>query len=132
MPLNHHAYTRYRLIDARLRRQPHPQLDDLMDYLSENLDKKISKRTMQWDLQEMRYSQALNFTAPIVYDKRSKTYSYSDPDFSINNLPVSADELHGLVFAISILDQFKHLPAIREFEEAIRKIESTVKLNKEC
>ncbi|MBP6732449.1 MAG: WYL domain-containing protein, partial [Chitinophagales bacterium] len=49
-----------------------------------------------------------------------------------NNLPVSADELHGLDFAISILDQFKHLPAIREFEEAIRKIESTVKLNKEA
>lgn len=132
MPLNHDAYTRYRLIDARLRKQPLPQLEDLMEYLSKNLDKKISKRTLQWDLQEMRYSQALNFTAPIVYNKRSKTYSYSDPDFSISNLPVSADELHGMDFAISILDQFKHLPAIKEFEEAIRKIESTVKLNKEA
>lgn len=132
MPLNRDAYSRYRLIDIRLRKKPHPSLEELIDYLGENLDKRISKRTVQLDLQEMRYSQALNFTAPIVYNKREKTYGYSDPDFSINNLPVSPDELHGLDFAISILDQFKHLPAIKEFEDAIHRIASTVKLNKEA
>jgi len=107
-------------------------LEQLIDYLSENLDKRISKRTVQLDLQEMRYSQALNFSAPIMYDKRERTYRYTDPDFSISNLPVSPDELHGLEFAISILDQFKHLPAIKEFEEAIQRIASTVKINKEA
>src|SRR5262249_24218519 len=35
-------------------------------------------------------------------------------------------------FAISILGQFTHLPAIKEFEEAILKIASTVKMNKEA
>ncbi len=132
MPLNHDAYSRYRLIDVRLRKKPYPHLDELIWYLNEKLDKTIAKRTVQLDLQEMRYSQALNFNAPIVYDKGEKTYRYSDPEFSINNLPVSADELHGLDFAISILDQFKHLPAIKEFEDSIQKIASTVKLNKEA
>jgi predicted DNA-binding transcriptional regulator YafY len=132
MPLNHDAYTRYRLIDTRLRKSPPPQLEDIMDYLTKHLNRQISRRTLQWDIQEMRYSQALNFSAPIVFDRKTYTYRYSNPDFSINNLPVSADELHGLDFAISILDQFKHLPAIREFEEAIRKIENTVKMNKEA
>ncbi len=132
MPLNHDAYARYRLIDTRLRQKPSPGLDNLLEYVAENLDKPMGRRTLQFDLQEMRYNQALNFNAPIVYDRATKTYSYSDPNFSINNLPVSADELHGLDFAISILDQFKHLPAIREFEEAIRKIENTVKQNKEA
>ncbi|MES2620113.1 MAG: WYL domain-containing protein [Bacteroidota bacterium] len=132
MPLNRDAYTRYRMIDVRLRKKPYPHLEELIDYIKEKIDKPVSKRTVQLDLQEMRYSQALNFCAPIMYDKREKTYRYSDENYSINNLPVSADELHGLDFAISILDQFKHLPAIKEFEDAIRRIASTVKLNKEA
>lgn len=132
MPLNREAYTRYRLIDARLRRKPHPHLEELIEYVSEKFDKPVSKRTIQLDLQEMRYNQGLNFNAPIVYDKKEKCYYYSDENYSINNLPVSADELHGLDFAISILNQFKHLPAIREFEDAIIKIAGTVQINKEA
>ncbi len=132
MPLNRDAYSRYRLIDARLHKKPYPTLEELIDYVSEQVDKPVSKRTLQLDLQEMRYNQALGFNAPIAYNRAERTYHYSDPDYSINNLPVSADELHGLDFAISLLDQFKHLPAIKEFEEAIMKIASTVKMNKDA
>ncbi|MCW5906328.1 MAG: WYL domain-containing protein [Chitinophagales bacterium] len=132
MPLNREAYTRYRLIDARLRKKPYPQLEDLIEHVSGKFDKPVSKRTVQLDLQEMRYNQALNFNAPIVYDKKEKFYRYSDESYSINNLPVTADELHGLDFAISILNQFKHLPAIKEFEDAIIKIAGTVQMNKDA
>lgn len=132
MPQNREAYTRYRWIDARLRKKPYPHLEELINYLSEHLGKPVSKRTVQLDLQEMRYNQSLNFSAPIAYNRAEKTYSYSDPNYSIDNLPVTADELHGLDFAISILNQFKHLPAIKEFEEAIMKIASTVQINKEA
>lgn len=131
MPLNRDAYTRYRLLDARIRKKPHPTLDDLIEYIQEHTDKVVSRRTVQLDLQEMRYNQSLGFNAPIEYNRSEKNYRYTDPAYSITNLPVSADELHGLDFAISLLEQFKHLPAIREFEEAIRKIATTVKHNKE-
>ncbi|MFN8300203.1 MAG: WYL domain-containing protein [Chitinophagales bacterium] len=131
MPLNRDAYTRYRLLDARIRKKPHPTLDDLIEYIQEHTDKLVSRRTVQLDLQEMRYNQSLGFNAPIEYNRSEKNYRYTDPAYSITNLPVSADELHGLDFAISLLEQFKHLPAIREFEEAIRKIATTVKHNKE-
>ena len=116
----------------RLRKRPYPGLEELMEYISQNLNRPVSKRTLQFDLQEMRYNQSLNFNAPIYFDKKERTYRYTDENYTIHNLPVSADELHGLDFAISILDQFKHLPAIKEFEEAIHKIASTVKLNKEA
>ncbi len=132
MPQNRDAYTRYKLIDMRLRKRPYPRLEELMEFVSANLDRQVSKRTMQLDLQEMRYNQSLNFNAPIAFSKKEHTYRYTDEHYTIHNLPVSADELHGLDFAISILDQFKHLPAIKEFEEAIHKIASTVKLNKEA
>lgn len=131
MPLNREAYTRYRLIDMRLRKKPFPHLEELIAFLSERLDKPVSKRTVQLDIQEMRQNQNLNFNAPIVYDRQERVYRYTDEGYSINNLPVSADELLGLDFAISILDQFKHLPAIKEFEEAIKRIGTTVRLNKE-
>ena len=131
MPLNRDAFTRYRLIDERLRRRPNPTLEELIVHVSENLDKPVSKRTIQLDLQEMRYSQSLRFEAPIIFDRANKSYAYSDAGYSINNLPVTADDLHGLEFAISLLDQFKELPAIKEFEEAIRKIAETVRFNKQ-
>lgn len=131
MSLNKDAFTRYRLLDERLRKKPTPTLEDLLSYVSEALDKPVSRRTIQLDIQEMRYSQALRFEAPIVFDRAAHSYYYSDAGYSINNLPVTADDLHGLEFAISLLDQFKELPAIKEFEEAIRKIAETVRFNKE-
>jgi predicted DNA-binding transcriptional regulator YafY len=132
MPQNRDAYTRYRLIDTRLRTKPHPSLKELIDYVGNSMDKPVSERTLQLDLQEMRYNQSLRFNAPIVYNIRERIYRYSNPDYSIANLPVTADELHGLDFAISILNQFRHLPAIREFEEAIMKIADTVQMNKDA
>jgi predicted DNA-binding transcriptional regulator YafY len=131
MPLNRDAFTRYRLIDERLRHKPNPTLEELIVHISENLDRPVSKRTVQLDLQEMRYSQSLKFEAPIVFDRAQKSYAYSDTGYSINNLPVTADDLHGLEFAISLLDQFKELPAIKEFGEAIMKIAETVRFNKQ-
>jgi predicted DNA-binding transcriptional regulator YafY len=131
MPQNREAYTRYRWIDARLRKKPHPTLEELIDYVNIRLDKPVSRRTVQLDLQEMRYNHSLRFNAPIAYNKRERNYRYENPDYSISNLPVTADELHGLDFAISILNQFRHLPAIKEFEQAIMKIADTVQMNKE-
>ena len=131
MPLNRDAYTRYRLIDERLRLKPEPTLEDLMGHISDHLDRGIARRTVQLDIQEMRYSQSLRMEAPIVFDRKTHVYKYSDSSYSIHNLPVTADDLHGLEFAISILDQFKQLPAIHEFEEAIQKIAQTVHFNKQ-
>ena len=131
MPLTREAYTRYRLIDERLRRLPEPRLDELVDYVCEYLDRPLSSRSIQRDIQDMRYNQSLKLEAPIFFDRKTHTYRYTDSDYSIHHLPVTSDDLHGLEFAISILDQFKQLPAIHEFEEAIKKIAETVRFNKQ-
>ena len=77
MPQNRDAYTRYKLIDMRLRKRPYPRLEELMKFVSANLDRQVSKRTMQLDLQEMRYNQSLNFNAPIAFSKKEHTYRYT-------------------------------------------------------
>jgi predicted DNA-binding transcriptional regulator YafY len=56
---------------------------------------------------------------------------YTDPNYSISNIPVSEEDLQGLEIAIGILEQFKELPAIKLFEDAINKIATSVKQSRE-
>ena len=133
MPVNKDAYARFRLIDERLRnkRLPPPGLQDLIDYVSDKLDRSVSKRTIQGDLQHMRESEELRFYAPISYDRFSESYRYTDPDYSITSIPVSEYELQGLEIAIGILKKFQKLPAIQQFEDAILRIADSLRISRE-
>lgn len=132
MPVNKDAYARYRLIDERLRRPlGAPTLDDLIRYVSDKLGKTVAKRTIQQDLQNMRWNEELGFKAPIVYDRREKVYRYQDSGYSIFRLPVHEYDLQGLEIAIGILKQFSSLPFIKEFEEAILRIADSLKINRQ-
>ncbi|MGH2645623.1 MAG: helix-turn-helix transcriptional regulator, partial [Chitinophagaceae bacterium] len=132
MPLNKDALTRYRLIDERLRnnRLPKPSLDQLLAYVSGKMEKVVSRRTILLDIKNMKDSSDLNYNAPITFDHFQKGYYYSEPDYSINNMPVTEYELQGLEIAIGILQQFNNLPVIQQFEEAILKIADSVSINK--
>ena len=76
MPANRNALIRYKTIDTCLRnRYRQWTLEDLIDacsdalYEYEGIDKGISRRTIQMDIQMMR-SEKLGYNAPIVvYDK---------------------------------------------------------------
>ena len=131
MSASREAYARYLLIDERLRRKPQPRLTDLVSFCSERLGKPVSERTLQTDLYNLRYDQGLRFEAPIRFDRSSRTYHYTDASYSIQGLPVSAAELQGLDFALSILEQFSHLTPIRQFEEAILRMADTVRKNRD-
>lgn len=126
---NKNAYARYKLIDTRLRlkQQEPPKLQDLVDYVSERLDMSISTSSIQKDIYAMRYDSALGFDAPIEYDRYSRAYKYSDEDYSISNIPLSVEDLKGLEFATGILEQYKDIPAIKVFEDAISRMAATVR-----
>ncbi len=128
---NKNAYARYRLIDSRLTNKSlqAPTLAQLVEFVSERLDMDISVSSIQKDIYAMRYDTSLGFEAPIIFDRYARGYVYTEPNFSISNMPVSADDLKGLEFAITILEQFKDIPAIKVFEDAITKIASSVKQN---
>jgi len=108
-----------------------PSLDEIVDYVSEKMGAPISVRSIQKDIYDMRYDESLGFKAPIEFDMSKKGYVYTDPDYSITNIPVSEEDLQGLEIAIGILEQFKEIPAIKLFEDAINKIASSVKQSRE-
>ena len=130
---NKYAISRYKLIDARIimKQRNAPSLIDLVDYVSEKLETLISESTIQKDIYAMRFDQGLGFFAPIVFDRKQKGYIYTDSDYSINKIAVSAEDLQGLELAIGILEQFKDLPAIKIFDDAISKIATSIKYNME-
>jgi predicted DNA-binding transcriptional regulator YafY len=133
MPKNKDAVSRYRWIDERLRnkRLKRPTLDDLIAFVSGKMDKTISVRTIQKDIQDMRHDPELNYHAPIIYDRASGTYAYEDDTYSIGNIPIDEADLEGLEIAIGILEQFRSLPVIEQFEDAILKIAASLKQNRE-
>lgn len=131
MPVNRNALIRYRTIDQCLRNRFRQwTLEDLIDacsealYEYEGIDKGVSKRTVQMDIQLMR-SDKLGYNAPIiVVDK--KFYTYQDPDYSITNIPLSDQDLGKLKEVVEILRQFKGFKHFQELNGMVQRLEDQI------
>ena len=128
MPVNKNALLRYRTIDNFLRNTRRQwTLDALIDACSDALyeytgkDNLVSRRTVQLDIQKMRSSE-LGYEAPIeVYD--NKYYRYSDPDFSITNTPLSAQDMEMMGNAVAVLKQLSGFAAFSGMEDIVGRLE---------
>ena len=131
MPVNRNALVRYKTIDQCLRnRYRRWTLDDLVDacsdvlYEYEGIEKGVSKRTVQLDLQMMR-SEKLGYNAPIVVTGK-KYYSYADPEYSITHIPLTDQDLNKLSEVIEVLKQFKGFTHFHELSGMVQKLENKV------
>lgn len=131
MPVNRNALIRYKTIDTCLRNKYRQwTLEDLIDacsdalYEYEGIDKGISKRTVQMDIQMMR-SEKLGYNAPIVvYD--NKYYKYQDEDYSITNTPLSEQDLKTMSEAVEVLRQFKGFSYFSGMGDIVSRLEDHV------
>lgn len=136
MPANRNALIRYKTIDNCLR-NPYRRwtLDDLVEacsnalYEYEGIDKGISRRTVQMDIQLMR-SEKLGYNAPIeVYE--NKYYRYSDSDYTITRLPLSRSDIEALSEAVNILRQFQDFDYFSEMADVIGRLQDHVAVAKQ-
>lgn len=131
MPVNRNALIRYKTIDTCLKNKYRRwTLEDLIDacsdalYEYEGIDKGISKRTVQMDIQMMR-SEKLGYNAPIVvYD--NKYYKYEDEDYSITNTPLSEQDLKTMSEAVEVLRQFKGFSYFEGMGDIVSRLEDHV------
>ncbi|SDF17953.1 helix-turn-helix transcriptional regulator [Chitinophaga filiformis] len=131
MPVNKNALIRYRTIDSCLRNRLRKwTLQDLINavgdalYEYEGVEKGISRRAIQMDLQAMR-SDKLGYSAPIiVVDK--KYYTYEDPDYSITKIPLNDVDLSRMNEAVEVLKQFKGFSHFSSLNEVVQKLEDHV------
>ncbi len=131
MPANRNALIRYKTIDKCLQNKYKKwTLEDLIEECSEvlydyeGIDKGVSKRTIQGDIQIMR-SDKLGYNAPIVVVDR-KYYTYEDPDYSITNIPLTNQDLNMLTEAVDVLKQFKGFTYFNDLSGMIQKLEDKV------
>ena len=131
MPVNRNALIRYKTIDKCLQnRFRRWTLEDLIGacsealYEYEGIEKGVSKRSVQADIQIMR-SDKLGYNAPIVVVER-KYYTYEDADYSITNIPLTDQDLNHLTDTVNFLKQFKGFSHFRELEGMVQKLEGHI------
>ena len=131
MAITKNALIRYKTIDKCLQNTYRNwTLHDLMEACSDALyefegrDVNVSKRTVQLDIQVMR-SDKLGYTAPIeVYDR--KFYRYSDPDYTITDIPLTENDMNVLSETMNMLRQFQDFSLFSEFKGIFNKLEDKI------
>jgi predicted DNA-binding transcriptional regulator YafY len=131
MPVNRNALIRFRTIDNCLRnRNRRWTLEDLIDacsgalYEYEGIDKGVSRRSVQMDIQMMR-SDKLGYNAPIVVLEK-KYYTYEDAEYSITNIPLTDQDLNKLTEVVEILRQFKGFSHFQELSGMVQRLENKI------
>jgi len=131
MAQNKNALIRYKTIDKCLQNSYRKwTLENLIEACSDALyeyegkDVKVSKRTVQLDIQLMR-SDKLGYNAPIVvYEK--KFYKYDDPNYSITDIPLTENDMNVLSETVEMLKQFKDFSLFSELGGIIQRLEDKV------
>jgi predicted DNA-binding transcriptional regulator YafY len=93
-------------------------------YEYEGIDKGVSRRSVQMDLQLMR-SDKLGYNAPIIVLEK-KYYTYEDPDYSITNIPLTNQDLGKLTEVVEILRQFKGFSHFQELSGMVQRLENKI------
>ena len=127
MPVNKNALIRYKTIDKCLRnRYRRWTIEDLVDacsdalYEMEGIDKGVSMRTVQGDIQIMR-SDKLGYNAPIeVYE--NKFYRYADPEYSINENPLNAEDYDLMEKAVCLIGEIPESETAKELKIVLSKL----------
>jgi predicted DNA-binding transcriptional regulator YafY len=131
MAQNKNALIRYKTIDKCLQNNYRQwTLEDLIEACSnalfeyEGKENKVSKRTIQLDIQLMR-SEKLGYNAPIeVYDK--KFYHYADENFSITDIPLTETDMNVLTETVSMLKQFKDFSLFSDVADILQRLEDKI------
>lgn len=124
MPANKFALIRYRVIDRLIsnKYKPYPNMFDIIDACEEALGKSVSLSTIEKDINAMKYDSQLGFMAPIAFSKEHQGYFYEEEDFSINEIPLSHEEVNAIRLAAQTIGQFKEVGIFKHYGAAIDKI----------
>lgn len=133
MPAYKSKNFRFRIIDECLKDTSRTwTLDNLIEEVSRKLSdefnvEKVSRRSIQYDIALMREKQPVGYNAPIVCINGN--YSYSDPEFSIQNMQLSKPDIDNLTEVINTLKQYKQYSHLGDISKLIEKIEAIIAIN---
>ena len=129
MPTNKNAQLRYKILDRCFSDFSRKyEIDDLLQIVNEVLydveGSVVSIRQIRDDIRNMR--DRMTYNAPIKayqYDGKKCYYRYSEPDFTIFNNELSAEEVASLRSTIDLLSRFRGVPSNAWLEDVISNLE---------
>lgn len=131
MPVNKSAKVRYDIIDECLRNTTIKWTKQrLLDHVNRRLalhnssEVTISISQIRYDLQNME----IEFGAPIASKREGRIYYYyyEDEAFSINNIPISEQDIDTLNGAMLLLQQFHQFQVVKETKSVFDKLQAKV------
>jgi predicted DNA-binding transcriptional regulator YafY len=129
MPKNKDALIRYRVINKCLINRQYVTKQELKEACEKALDiYPIGERTIDADINALRYDNSLGYNAPIKFDRTRGAYYYDDPNYSIDNIPLNEDEIESLVFAARLLEQYKNIEIFKSFTGSVQKLVDAVNI----
>lgn len=133
MATNKHAIIRYRTIDRCLRERNNTwNWQSLAAACSEEIlrsvgeEVSLSERTIKGDLAAMRSNEILGYNAPIDYDRKEKSYYYSDPSYALLESPINKNDRRALDQALGVLRQFAGLHDMMGIQTIITKLQHSI------
>ena len=125
MAISKSAYKRYRVIDKMLRNKfkPYPTIDDILEACEDSLEYAPSLDTLEKDIRNMKQANVLD--APIEYCRKNKGYWYTNPNYSINSIPLTEEDITTIKEALDLIKNIGGKRVNERFSEAIQKILAT-------
>lgn len=136
MPTNKNASIRYQTLDKCFRDiYRRYYMEDLIDSCNEALYQYngtggVSRRQIFEDLKYMESDAGWNIPLERCKDGKKVYYRYADPDFTINEQPLTAEEAQQLETVILTLSRFRGLPCNEWIDEIISNLEWRFKLKR--
>ncbi len=131
MPTTKFSFIRCRILDKCFRSPRLYQIQDLIDACEKELNMSISRRTIYYDIDFMKSNDGWNAPIEPIKDGNRRYYHYTDPDFSIDKVPLSEAQLKQIQGAVDVLNSFEGLPQFEGLQDSLAKLGLTA-LNTEA
>lgn len=127
MPTGKYPFMRYRIINACLtnKRKPYPTIEEIKEALAHH-DIRVEKRALENDLEAMRYDKRLGYHAPIAYCRKNRGYHYTDPDYTIDKLPLTSEEVEAFELIVESFRRFRGARVLHQVEGMFDKLDKVV------
>ena len=130
MPQNKFALVRYRIIDNLLRSRSYVKTSEITEYCRTRTGFRVSRRTIEMDLQAMQFDEFLGFFAPIAYHTGQKAYYYTDPGYHLQLFHFTHEEVEILKSVREMLRGKLSDEQTSQLDGLIDRIETGLKMAK--
>ena len=127
MPIGKNPFLRYRIINACLTnsRKPYPTIQEFQRALADG-DMQVEKRAIEKDLEAMRYDKRLGYHAPIAYCHTNRGYHYTNPEYTIDKLPLSSEEVEAFELIVESFKRFRGAQVLEHVEGMFDKLDKVL------